>query len=261
MLSFYTILLQIITYTATKPCNKVLSVVREIHNYRCWAPGGAVLDVRGMSHHQCLATCSMREDCHFLNYNSEEGHCQLGNFCLETQPAPGTEMIWFDEFYHNDCVQWVPENELVSFRTVWWGGCSGRMARLMTDTYAMPGFTNQSEIQIPYSDGLSDPTIVTSKNPANIRYLGLSTGCTFRWNGFWMVKWGWTHLANIAVLAGYMPTDDGGHDPVYAAYASGEGCGYFNPRTMKIYHFCDNNIRVCVTSGQSFIHIIRAYRP
>ena len=239
------------SYTKVQSCTEVSA--EERHDHRCSAPNVS-FEMQGTTYQQCITACRMRENCGFLNHNSAKGMCQLGNFCLEMQPALGTETIVFGEFYHNDCVQWLPLN-VEGRKKIWWSGASVLVSRLTTDTYAMPGAMNLTELKIPHYDGSGDPFVVTTTRPDEISYLSYPTGCTHRWNGFTP---GRRVLPNIAVLGGYVFMEEGKPDPLYIAYVGSDGYGYYNPRTMNTYYLCDNGTGVCVTSGG--IRILRVYR-
>ena len=227
--------------------------VEERHGYRCWVPNVASA-MRGTTYQQCIMACRTRKDCGFLNFNSAEGQCQLGNFCLEMQPAPGVETVAFGEFYHNDCVQWIPLN-VVGGTKVKWRSSDLYVSRLMTDTYAMPGSTNLIELKIPYYDGSSDPIVVTTTRYEDISYLSNPGGCTYKWSVF---KPGKMPLPKITVLGGYVFMEDGKPDALYVVHVNPDGFGYYNPRTLKTFYLCANGTSVCVTSDG--IRILRAFR-
>ena len=77
----------------------------------------------------------------------------------------------------------------------------------MTDTYAIPGSTNLTELKIPYYDGSGDPIVVTATKPEDIISFSYPVRCTHKWNGF--RPGGNKPLPIITVLGGYVFLEDG----------------------------------------------------
>ena len=83
---------------------------RTLHGLRCVT--SATTDVRQTARPQCVWRCLRKKICHYINYNSETGQCELGlGDCESLQPAVGV-MVHAYGPPRLGCIYWLPSQNV-----------------------------------------------------------------------------------------------------------------------------------------------------
>ena len=248
----YTYLIIIKSCVKTYQCNESPMKIR--HDRRCWAADFA-LNMTGITRHDCILTCKIRKDCHFVNYHFREGRCQLGSVCRALQWVPEEDAIIFEEVdVLNECMKWIPAKQFgdnKGFR------CkhteTGYVSRLITDTYIIPGSTLYPDFKGAYYNGSGGPSMVETTDIERVDFLQEGPGCRLSWHIYLPSN----PEPHSAAPGGFVRMDDGAAASLYVACVDSLGWkhGYYKSVTKKAYYVNDN-----VANVTSIIRLLLA-RP
>ena len=186
--------------------------------------------IAAKSYGYCVWKCLSQEKCHYVNYNTENGNCSLGNkMCGTLATAPDFRMILFYP-KREECTQWVPYTVNpypVGLVTMQPEVLEQIVARVQYQSHVLPGKVH------PYyhnsfwtSLGAERVSHFHVQNVAAVEVLTIDMSCL----QFWVAIETGSSLPDDAFVAGHL--NDG--TPLYTArfLAGSVHCfGYYNPKT------------------------------